>query len=138
MRIWVNGCFDVLHKGHVELFKWAKSLNINGVIDNELIVGIDNDSRVRQLKGENRPYNNLKDRLTVLDSIKYIDDLCSFGSDDELERLILNKRPHIMVVGEEYKEKRVIGGDLVQKVMYFPRIKGYSTTKIINYGTLPK
>ena len=62
-KVWVNGCFDVLHRGHFELFKFAKSLG------SELIVGVDTDSKVKNDKGHNRPYNNLQDRMFALESL---------------------------------------------------------------------
>ena len=67
MKIWVNGCFDILHRGHFELFNYAKSLG------NELIVGIDSDEKVAQDKGPDRPYNKLEDRVYALESLKAID-----------------------------------------------------------------
>ncbi len=77
--IWVNGCFDVLHRGHIELFKYAKSLG------NRLVVGIDSDNRIKGSKGSSRPFNTSRDRKYVLQSIKYIDDVVEYDSDDELE-----------------------------------------------------
>ena len=70
--IWVNGCFDILHRGHIELFKYAKSLG------DHLVVGIDSDDRIRTSKGVNRPVNNLEDRIEMLRSIRYIDDVVWF------------------------------------------------------------
>ena len=73
--IWTNGCFDVLHRGHIELFKYAKSLG------DYLVVGIDDDERVRASKGPLRPINNLEDRVEMLESIKYIDEVVPFSTD---------------------------------------------------------
>ena len=67
MKVWTNGCFDVLHRGHIELFRYARTLG------DELIVGIDTDEKVRNDKGKNRPINNLHDRMFMLQSIQYID-----------------------------------------------------------------
>ena len=69
MIIWTNGCFDILHRGHIELFKYAKSLG------DKLIVGVDSDKKVRKDKGKGRPINNLEDRVEILRSIKYIDNI---------------------------------------------------------------
>tara|TARA_R110000765_G_scaffold230888_1_gene334331 strand:- start:275 stop:664 length:390 start_codon:yes stop_codon:yes gene_type:complete len=124
-KIWVNGCFDVLHRGHTELFKYAKSLG------DHLTVGIDTDERVKLAKGNNRPVNNLEDRKFVLESIKWIDKVVSFGTNSELEAEILANNCEIAVVGGDWKDKKVVGQHLVNKVIYFERIKGYSTTNTL-------
>ena len=123
--VWVNGCFDVLHRGHIELFKYAKSLG------KTLIVGIDADERIKAAKGPSRPINNTKDRRFILESIKYIDHIVSFASDDDLIRWIKFWKPDCMVVGSDWKEKKVIGGEHTQKIIFFDRIGDYSTTKIL-------
>ena len=123
--IWTNGCFDVLHRGHIEIFKYAKSLG------NYLVVGIDTDERVRASKGDSRPFNNLEDRVAMLESIKYIDEIRVFDHDDELDTQVLLSDAEIMVVGSDYKNKKVIGSRHVQEVKFFDRIEGYSTTKIL-------
>lgn len=124
MKIWVNGTFDVLHRGHIELFKFAQS---KGVVR----VGIDLDERVKQLKGDSRPVNTWEDRKFLLESIKYIDSVVGFGSDEELEKRIQEWNPEIMIVGSDYKNKLVIGSHLVNEVLFFDRIDNYSSTKII-------
>ena len=124
-RVWVNGCFDVIHRGHVELFRYAKSQG------DYLIVGLDKDSRVSESKGNSRPINKLEDRIFVLQSIKYIDKVVSFGSDKELEAQIKLASPDIMVVGDDWKNKKIIGGHLVDNKLYFKRLIGYSTTGIL-------
>ena len=123
--IWTNGCVDVLHRGHIELFKYAKSLG------DWLVVGIDTDERGRAAKGESRPFNNVEDRVAMLESIKYIDEIRVFDHDDELDTQVLLSRAEIMVVGSDYKDKKVIGSRHVQKVKFFDRIDGYSTTRIL-------
>ena len=82
MIVWTNGCFDILHRGHIELFKYASLLG------DELIVGIDSDKKVKKDKGEDRPINSLDDRAIILQSIKYIDRVIEFDSTNELEWLI--------------------------------------------------
>lgn len=125
INIWVNGCFDVLHVGHINLFKFAKSLG------NNLIVGIDSDNRIKKNKGYDRPYNSEKDRILFLESIKYIDKVFIFNTDEELENIIVSNLIDIMVVGSDWKEKKVIGSQLVKEVKFFNRIGSYSTTNIL-------
>lgn len=123
--IWTNGCFDVLHRGHIELLKYAKSLG------DWLVVGIDTDERVKNSKGESRPFNNIEDRVAMLESIKYVDEVVVFDTDCELEDKVLLSNADVMVVGSDYKNKEVIGSRHVQQVKFFDRIDGYSTTKIL-------
>jgi len=124
-HVWTNGCFDVLHRGHIELFKYAKSLG------DYLVVGLDDDVRVRASKGGNRPINNLEDRIEMLRSIKYIDDVVWFGHDDELDTQVLLSGAEVMVVGSDYKDKKVIGSRHVKEVKFFDRVGGHSTTKMV-------
>ncbi len=125
MKIWVNGCFDVLHRGHFELFKYAKSLG------NELVVGIDTDFKVSQDKGADRPYNNLQDRMFALQSIKYIDKVISFNSRKELESLISLYSPDILLVGSDWRNGDIVGKQFAREVCFFERITQYSTTNIL-------
>ena len=125
MKIWVNGCFDVLHRGHFELFKYAKSLG------NELVVGIDTDFKVSQDKGADRPYNNLQDRMFALQSIKYIDKVISFNSRKELESLISLYSPDILLVGSDWRDGDIVGKQFSREVCFFERITQYSTTDIL-------
>ena len=124
-KVWVNGCFDVLHRGHIELFKYAKSLG------DFLVVGVDTDERISSFKGKNRPINTLQDRIEMLHCIKYIDDVVCFNSDDELDEQVLLSGAEIMVVGSDYKDKKVIGSRHAKKVKFFERMAGYSTTSIL-------
>tara|TARA_R100000664_G_C2636060_1_gene63313 strand:- start:18 stop:410 length:393 start_codon:yes stop_codon:yes gene_type:complete len=123
--IWTNGCFDVLHRGHVELFKYAKSLG------DYLVVGIDTDERVKASKGPKRPFNNIEDRIAMLESIKYIDEIYVFDTNTELATQVARSGAEIIVVGSDYRNKKVIGSRHVQEVKFFDRIKGYSTSKIL-------
>ena len=124
--IWTNGCFDILHRGHIELFKYAKSLG------NYLIVGIDEDERVRKSKGDNRPINTVEDRKIVLESIKYIDEVVTFSKDTELEKCILDSDASIMVIGSDYEGKRVIGSQYVEDIKFFNRLNKFLTSKIVH------
>ena len=127
--IWTNGCFDVLHRGHIELFKYAKSLG------DELIVGIDSDEKVKKDKGKFRPINTMRDRKFILESIKYIDKVITFNSTQGLEDAIETILPNIMVIGSDWKGKTVIGQQYTDKLIFFDRIGDYSTTNILNGET---
>ena len=125
MKIWVNGCFDILHRGHFELFNFAKSLG------DILVVGIDSDEKIASDKGPNRPYNNLEDRVYALESLKAIDKVIVFDTRENLELLVSSVSPNIMVVGSDWKGKEIVGGQHAKKIVYFDRIGNYSTTNIL-------
>ena len=125
ITVWVNGCFDILHPGHIELFKVAKSLG------DRLIVGVDEDHKVKKDKGSERPINSLSFRKTMLESIKYIDVVLSFGSREELEDLIELYSPDILLVGGDWKNGDVVGRQFAKQVRFFNRVGNYSTTDII-------
>lgn len=127
LKVWVNGTFDVLHRGHLELLEFASSLGT-------LRVGVDTDKRVKQLKGETRPVNTCEDRIFFISKIKGVETVVSFGSDEELIENIQQWSPDYLVVGSDYKDKKVIGSDYSKEVIFFDKIDGYSSTKIINYG----
>ena len=81
-------------------------------------------------KGNNRPFNNLSDRVEMLENIKPIDKVLTFSTDEELSNLVENISPDIMMVGEEYKGKNVIGSKFAKELVFFRRIGEYSTTNI--------
>lgn len=121
----VNGCFDVLHVGHVRMLKFAKSKC------DFLVVGIDSDSRVKELKGNGRPVNNESDRKEMLESLGCVDDVYIFNSAQGLTSLIKLAKPDIMVVGSDYRNKKVVGSEYAKELIFFERIEGYSTSKIV-------
>ena len=123
--VFVNGCFDVLHRGHIELFEFAKSQG------EYLIVALDTDARVKKQKGENRPFNSLTDRKKIVSSIEYVDWVESFGTDEELIALVRQASPHVMVVGSDWRGKPIIGSEHAKEIKFFERIDGYSTTQKI-------
>ena len=125
--IWTNGCFDILHVGHIELFKYAKDLG------SKLYVGIDSDEKVKRDKGDDRPFNKLSDRIKVLESIKYIDKVISFDSTEGLENLVQEHKPHVLIVGSDWRNKTVVGEQHAQHVRFFDRIEEYSTTNILEW-----
>ena len=129
--VWTNGTFDVLHMGHIELFRKARKL---AGPKGKVIVGTDSDQRVRELKGPSRPINNIYDRVDFLNAIKYIDGVVVFSSADELEARIKQFSPDILLVGDDYVDKPVVGAQYAKKVVFIPRYGGLSSSKIINGG----
>ena len=121
--IFTNGCFDILHKGHVEYLKKSKDLG------SRLIVGLNSDESVKRLKGLDRPINNQEDRKTVLESLGCVDEVIIFDEDTPYE-LIKNTRPDIITKGGDYKPEDVVGNDLCD-VVIIPLVEGKSTTKTI-------
>lgn len=124
-RVFVNGTFDILHTGHLKLLNYAKSLG------DYVIVAIDTDERVKEKKGLSRPINNLKNRQLMLLNLKSVDEVFSFGSDEELKNLIKSIKPDIIIVGSDWKNKTVIGSCHASQLIFFNRLDEYSTTKII-------
>lgn len=125
-KIWVNGTFDVLHIGHINLLKFANSLGI-------VRVGIDSDERVTKLKGKSRPYNNISNRKLFLESLKFVDSVVVFNDENDLETKILDWESNIIVIGSDYKNKKIIGSNIVEEIIYFERIIEYSTSDILSY-----
>jgi D-beta-D-heptose 7-phosphate kinase/D-beta-D-heptose 1-phosphate adenosyltransferase len=125
MRIFVNGSFDLLHTGHLDLLYYAKSLG------NHLHVAIDTDERISQHKGNDRPVNPLHIRKSIMQSLKPVNSVSVFGSDDELINTIRAVSPDIMVKGSDWQGKQVIGAEYSGKVVFFERVNGESTTKLI-------
>ena len=124
VKIWVNGTFDVLHVGHIKLLEYASRFG-------NVRVGIDRDDRVKILKGENRPFNSWEDRAEMMNSIKYVDSVVGFSTDEELISEIEKWQPKIMVIGSDYRNKKIIGSDLVDIILFYDKIENYSTTKIL-------
>ena len=125
--IWTNGCFYILQVGHIELFKYDKSLG------SKLYVGVDSDEKVSKDKGKDRPYNTLDDRIKMLESLRFIDEVRSFNDTHGLEVLIKDISPDILVIGSDWRGKKVIGEQYATKLQFFERIDGYSTTNILKY-----
>lgn len=122
--VFTNGCFDILHRGHVDLLKKSKKLG------EKLIVGLNSDKSVKKLKGNTRPINNQEDRKALLESIDCVDDVIIFDEDTPYE-LIKKIKPDIITKGGDYEVSTVVGNDLA-KVVIIPIIEGYSSTEIIN------
>jgi D-beta-D-heptose 7-phosphate kinase/D-beta-D-heptose 1-phosphate adenosyltransferase len=125
MRIWINGCFDVLHYGHFRMIEYAASLG------EMLVIGIDSDERVKKMKGENRPFHTETQRKFNLMQIKGVSNVVIFDSDETLRSQIELYKPNIFVIGSDYVNKPIIGGNHADEIRFFDRIKDFSTTKIL-------
>ena len=121
--IFTNGCFDIIHRGHVDLLKYAASLG------EKLVVGLNTDESVRKNKGPERPFNTQDDRKAVLQSIRWVDEVVLFDEKTPID-LINRIKPDIIVKGSDYSKEEVVGKD-VAEIVIFKKIDGLSTTKTI-------
>ena len=124
-KIIVNGTFDVLHPGHIQLLNAAKAMG------DYLLVCIDSDCRVRKLKGNSRPIYNEYVRATMLQNLKAVDNVLVFNSEDELCDIIKHYDADIMFKGSDYIGKDIVGAQYCKEIIYYDRIEEYSTTKTI-------
>lgn len=123
--VFTNGCFDLIHPGHIKILKKAKE---SGDI---LIVAINSDKSVQATKGKTRPLLNQQARVTILSAIQYIDYIAIF--DQKTPYALINKlRPEILVKGQDWPKDKVVGRKLVKKIVRVKMSPGYSTTNIIN------
>ncbi|MDA8791708.1 D-glycero-beta-D-manno-heptose 1-phosphate adenylyltransferase [Bacteriovoracaceae bacterium] len=126
--VFTNGCFDILHRGHVSYLNEAKRLG------DILVVGLNSDSSVKRLKGESRPINQENDRMFVLENLKSVDYVVLFQEDTPLE-IIKTIKPNILVKGGDWPIEKIVGHEIVMqnggKVLSLNFVDGYSTTKII-------
>lgn len=127
--VFTNGCFDLLHVGHIEYLMAARSLG------SKLIVGINDDASVTNLKGAFRPINKLEDRIQMLSALQCVDFVIPFSEPTPLE-LIKNIKPHILVKGGDYTIETIVGASFVAElggeVKVLPFKAGYSSTKLID------
>ena len=122
--VFTNGCFDILHRGHAAYLREARELG------DKLIVGLNSDASVRQLKGETRPVNTEDDRAYLLESLACVDYVTIFTEDTPYE-LLSQIRPDILVKGGDYQVEEIVGREFALEVKLIPFIEGYSTTRII-------
>lgn len=126
--VFTNGCFDIIHRGHVEYLNEARSLG------DYLIVGLNSDSSVVKLKGDRRPVNKQDDRAAVLDNLKAVDFVIIFNEDTPYE-LIKKIVPDVLVKGGDWNENDIVGADIVKKnggkVKSLKYIQNYSTTELL-------
>lgn len=127
--VFTNGCFDILHIGHLELLETARKLG------DILIVGLNSDNSVKRLKGPQRPINIESDRARLLAALTVVDNIVIFNEDTPLE-LIKFIKPDILVKGGDYQPEKIVGGSFVEsyggKVVVFPLVARKSTTDLIN------
>jgi len=126
--VWCNGCFDLLHPGHIALFAAAKSL---AGTEGRLIVGLDSDAKIARDKAPSRPINTFADRKALLEAIKYIDLVLGFDTREELEELIQFYRPDILVDGGDWRNHEGVGREFAKETRFFNRVGGYSSSEII-------
>jgi len=129
MKVFTNGCFDVLHRGHVELLKYCDSVACPAM-GGHVVVGLNSDESVKRLKGNNRPINNQDDRKFLLQSLKFVHEVKIFEEDTPYE-LIKAIKPDIIVKGGDYHPDTVVGSDLCE-VRIFDYKEGYSTTDLLS------
>ncbi len=126
--VFTNGCFDVIHAGHVEILRKARSLG------DCLFLGVNTDDSVSRLKGVNRPLNPLEARVEVLSELRSVDYIVPFRQDTPLE-LIMTLKPDILVKGGDYRAEEVVGGDFVRReggrVEIVPLLEGYSSSSLL-------
>ncbi|MBN1255827.1 MAG: adenylyltransferase/cytidyltransferase family protein [Deltaproteobacteria bacterium] len=119
-----NGCFDIVHQGHVLYLEEARQHG------DCLIVGVNTDSSVREIKGENKPIVPLEGRMTVLAALEAVDYVVPFDEPDPFA-IISDLRPHVLIKGGDWKEEEVVGRELVEQTILIPYIEGTSTSGII-------
>ena len=125
--VFTNGCFDVLHAGHLDSLERARALG------DRLIVGLNSDASVRRLKGPSRPVNASADRALLLAALRVVDCVVVFEEDTPRE-LLAELRPHVLVKGGDYRAEELPGREFVQEVVILPLVEGLSTTEILRRG----
>ena len=124
-KVWMNGCFDVLHHAHFRMIEFASTFG-------ELVViGIDSDRRVKELKGEDRPFHSEQERKYNLERIKGVSKVIIFDSEPMLAEAIKRYEPDVFVIGSDYKDKNIVGEAYSKSMVYFNRMEDFSTTKIL-------
>lgn len=121
----VNGTFDILHRGHIELLNFARSQG------DKLLVAIDTDRRVTQLKGHNRPINNQEDRKFHLENLKAVDSVVLFDTKEQLEAIMQSWQPDVYVKGSDWAGKSSSAHKYAKEVIFYDRVGNYSTTNTI-------
>jgi len=124
MLIFTNGCFDILHVGHLQYLEQSKNLG------DRLVVGLNSDASVRRLKGPSRPVNSQADRKRMLEALHCVDEVVIFDEDTPYD-LIVSLQPDVVTKGGDYTAEDIVGYGLA-KVVVLPYVDGKSTTRILN------
>lgn len=124
-RILINGTFDIIHTGHIKMINFARE------IGDVVIMAIDSDRRVKELKGEGRPINTQEERKLLLEQFRWVAKVHIFDTDEELINIIKEEKIWGMVKGTDYIGKPVVGREFIPNMIWFDRIDGYSTTQKI-------
>tara|TARA_Y100000310_G_C20477110_1_gene712940 strand:+ start:127 stop:531 length:405 start_codon:yes stop_codon:yes gene_type:complete len=124
--VWTNGCFDLLHEGHVRLLNFAKSSG------DYLVVGVNSDRMIREMKGLDRPIYSENQRVFLLQNIRAVDEVVLFDSQQMLDTIIKDISPRSIIVGSDYKDKEVIGSNYCDNVLFFDRISNISTSRTLD------
>jgi len=127
--VFTNGCFDILHLGHIDYLSKAKDLG------DILLIGLNTDDSVKRLKGDNRPIKNQQEREILLASLQFVDGVILFDEDTPY-KLIQKIKPDILVKGSDYKKEEIVGADIIQntggEIITIDFLEGYSTTAILD------
>ena len=127
--VFTNGCFDIIHSGHLDLLKKARSYG------DKLIVGLNSDKSITKLKGPERPIIDQSERKKILSALEFVDEVIIFNEENPL-KLIKKLKPSILVKGADYTKEQVVGGEFVEsyggEIKLVELTKGKSSSKIIN------
>ncbi len=127
--VFTNGCFDILHRGHIEYLSKARDCG------DVLIIGLNTDASVRRLKGEKRPVQDEQTRALILASLRFVEGVVLFDEDTPYD-LISFLKPDVLVKGGDYSRETIVGADVVEasggEVVVIPLVEGYSTSGILN------
>lgn len=124
-KVFVNGAFDVLHSGHLDLLDFA------GMLGGHLLVAIDTDARIEYNKGIGRPFNPLSIRKHIMSMLKPVNSVRVFDTDQDLVDIIRQYEPDVMVKGSDWKGKTILGEEYCKEIVFYERTNGQSTTKAI-------
>ena len=127
--VFTNGCFDIIHLGHIDYLSKAKDLG------DILLIGLNTDDSVKRLKGKNRPIKNQQERAVLLASLQFVDGVILFNTDTPYD-LIKKIEPDILIKGSDYKKEEIVGADILQntggEIITIDFLEGYSTTSILD------
>tara|TARA_R100001510_G_scaffold8669_1_gene6666 strand:+ start:48 stop:449 length:402 start_codon:yes stop_codon:yes gene_type:complete len=124
-KIFVNGAFDVVHSGHLDLIDFARGLGTH------LLVAIDTDRRIEYNKGKGRPFNKLKNRKQLIGMLKPVTSVVTFDTDNDLIAILQRYKPDVMVKGSDWRGKEIIGEEYCKEVVFYERVNEESSTKIL-------